>query len=94
MLSLIEIISIAACSTVSAVPSGSFWRSPLPATLMPAVTVTVWFQLTRWVRTALASAPSTKSLNIDPSGRGVAAEIALTERQAPPGSTLAARKLT
>jgi hypothetical protein len=59
VLSLSEIMSAAACRTLTLVPSGWFWSSPDGRLLTALVMVSCWFQLTLPAATARASASST-----------------------------------
>ena len=73
VLSLIVIISVATCCTVTVVAAGSFRRSPEGRLLTASVTVSFWVQLTFPVEIAWARASDTYSLNAEPSGAAVVA---------------------
>ena len=93
VLSLIAIIMAAVCRTLTRVPAGTSCSDPLPGLFSASVTVSSWFQETRPAAIWCASAPRTNSLNIEASGRAVAAATWCTGVQRPPGDTRAASRL-
>ena len=94
MLSLLEIITWAYCATEYFVPGGSTWSTPLGRLVSFASSATGWPHERVPARTARATAPSTKSLNIDPSGRAVDGESAWTGVHLPLADNVAASKPT
>ena len=94
VLSLIEIISLAASLTVVVLPSGRPVSPSSPRLFHSGLIVSLVFQLSPPSRIFSATAPSTYSLKIEPIGRTVSGATACATSHLPRESISAARKPT